>query len=135
MSPPPPPERMAVLLVDDERGFVEVLAKRLGRRNIGTDAALSGAEALRMAGEREYDLVVMDLRMEGMDGLETLRSLHETDPELPVFMLTGHGSVESAREAAKAGAADYLAKPCDFEELVARIRAAGRRERRRDGND
>jgi DNA-binding response OmpR family regulator len=114
---------LRVLLVDDEAGFSEVLAKRLRRRGLTVRVALSGAEALRMLRESDFDAAVCDLKMVDMDGIEVLKIFKKMVPELPVLMLTGHGSEEAARDGLKAGAADYLLKPCDIDELLAKIAA------------
>lgn len=113
-----------LLLVDDEEGYVQVLAKRLGRRSIQVTAALSGSEGIQQLRRQDFDVAVLDLKMEDMDGIEVLRVFKRMDPEMPVIMLTGHGSEKSAREGLELGAFDYLTKPCDLEELVAKIREA-----------
>ncbi len=118
---------LRVLLVDDEAGFAEVLAKRLNRRGLAARVALSGAEALRMLREADFDAVVCDLKMVDMDGIELLKVFKKMVPGLPVLMLTGHGSEEAARDGLRAGAADYLLKPCDIDELVGKIEAAAGR--------
>ena len=114
---------LRVLLVDDEAGFTDVLAKRLRRRGLAVAVALSGAEALRMLRENDFDVAVCDLKMVDMDGIEVLRIFKKMVPRLPVLMLTGHGSEEAAREGLQAGAADYLLKPCDLDELLHKIMA------------
>jgi DNA-binding response OmpR family regulator len=116
-----------LLLVDDEAGFVEVLSKRLGRRDIDVVGALSGSEAIRTLRREDFDVAVVDLKMMDMDGIEVLKIFKKMAPELPVLMLTGHGSELAAREGMAFGAKDYLMKPCDLDTLVAKIRiAAGR---------
>ena len=114
---------LRVLLVDDEAGFTDVLAKRLRRRGLAVAVALSGAEALRMLRENDFDVAVCDLKMVDMDGIEVLRIFKKMVPQMPVLMLTGHGSEEAAREGLQAGAADYLLKPCDLDELLQKIMA------------
>jgi DNA-binding response OmpR family regulator len=118
-----PAAPIRLLLVDDEEGFTEVLAKRLRRRGIEATVALSGTEALAAADGNGFDAAVVDFRMADMDGLTLLGRLKAARPGLPVIMLTGHGSGEAARQGLAAGAADYLVKPCDIEELVAKIQA------------
>ncbi|NJB68839.1 DNA-binding NtrC family response regulator [Desulfobaculum xiamenense] len=113
-----------VLLVDDEAGYVEVLTKRLGLRGIEVTGALSGTEALRLMRGHEYDVAVLDLKMEDMDGIEVLRIFKRMAPEMPVLMLTGHGSQLAAREGMAAGAFDYLTKPCELDQLIEKIREA-----------
>ncbi len=118
---------LRVLLIDDEAGFTDVLAKRLTRRGLAVSVSQSGAEALRMLRDHDFDVVVLDLKMADMDGIEVLKIFKKMVPAMPVVMLTGHGSEEAAREGLKAGAADYLLKPCDIDELLEKIDAAVRR--------
>lgn len=115
---------LRVLLVDDEAGFTEVLAKRLRRRGLTVQVALSGAEALRVLRENDFDAAVCDLKMVDMGGIEVLKIFKKMVPGLPVVMLTGHGSEEAARDGLEAGAADYLLKPCDIDELLGKLTAA-----------
>lgn len=118
-----------LLLVDDEDLFVQVLSKRLSRRGVDVVSALSGGEALRLLRRGEYDVMVLDLKMEDMSGLEVLRMVRIVAPELPVIMLTGHGSEQAAREGITLGASDYLLKPCDLEVLLEKItKLASRKE-------
>ena len=86
-----------LLLVDDEVGFVEVIAKRLGRRNIRVTTALGGMDAVQALRKGDFDVAVLDLKMEDMDGIEVLKIFKKMDPEMPVIMLTGHGSERAAR--------------------------------------
>lgn len=113
-----------VLLVDDEIGYVNVLANRLSKRNIFATKAFSGTEAIQTLRRQDFDVVVLDLKMEDMDGIEVLKILKKLDPRIAVIMLTGHGSEEAAREGLKEGAYDYLTKPCELSELVDKIREA-----------
>ena len=113
-----------ILLVDDEEGYVSVLAKRLSKRNFQVKTALSGREAIRILRNESFDLAVLDLKMEDMDGIEVLKIFKVMEPQMPVIILTGHGSETAAREGMEYGAFDYLVKPCDLSELVARIRQA-----------
>jgi DNA-binding response OmpR family regulator len=113
-----------LLLVDDEEGYVSVLAKRLSKRNFAVKAALSGPEAIRILRSESFDVAVLDLKMEGMDGIEVLKVFKAMEPEMPVIILTGHGSETAAREGMEFGAFDYLIKPCDLSELVERINKA-----------
>lgn len=106
------------LLVDDELGFIEIMTKRLKRRGFRVTSVLSGTEALRSLRRQDYDIVVLDLKMEDMDGIEVLRILKTIAPEIPVIILTGHGSEEAAVDGLALGAFDYLMKPCDLEELI-----------------
>ena len=110
-----------LLLVDDEKGFVDVLSKRMAKRNIRVTKAYSGTEAIQALRRHDFDMAVLDLKMEDMDGIEVLKIFKKMDPGLSVIMLTGHGSEKAAEEGIKYGASDYLTKPCDFEELVKKI--------------
>ena len=110
-----------ILFVDDERGFVDVISKRMSKRNIEVTKAYSGKEALQALRKTDFDAAVLDLKMEDMDGIEVLKIFKTIVPDLPVLMLTGHGSEEAARDGIQLGALDYLTKPCDLEELIAKI--------------
>lgn len=121
------PGPMRLLLIDDEKGFVSTLSKRLVRRNIDTTTASSGREGIRALRKADFDVVVLDLKMEDMDGLEVLKIIKIMAPELPVIMLSGHASDDSAREGIGAGAFDYLTKPYDLEEMIEKIHQAVRR--------
>jgi len=117
--------RAKVLLVDDETPFVEALTKRLTKRELTVLAAFSGREALeKLAIERGIDVVILDVKMPGMDGIETLKAIKATYPLVEVIMLTGHATVESAIVGMKKGALDYLMKPCDMEVLMAKVAEA-----------
>jgi len=105
---------------------VDVLSKRISRRNIEVITAGSGSEAIQALRGREFDVAVLDLKMEDMNGLEVLKILRIMDPKLAVIMLTGHGSAEAARKGIQLGAYDYLTKPCELEELLQKITDAYR---------
>ncbi|UCD78075.1 MAG: response regulator [Desulfobacterales bacterium] len=120
----PAVDRIRLLLVDDEKGFVSVLSKRFRRRNIDVTTAFSGAEAIKVLRHMEFDVAVLDLKMEDMDGLEVLKIFKIMAPRLVVIMLTGHGSAEAARQGIELGAFDYLTKPCELDELLDKIKAA-----------
>ncbi len=113
-----------LLLVDDEKDFVHILSKRFKRRNIDVAKAFSGAEAIQALRGQEFDVAVLDLKMEDMDGIEVLKVLKIMAPRLAVIMLTGHGSAEAAEQGLKLGAFDYLTKPCELDELLEKIMAA-----------
>jgi DNA-binding NtrC family response regulator len=113
-----------VLIVDDEIDFVEALAERLETRGVDVDQASSGGAALKMVDERRYDMVVLDLAMPGMDGIETLRAMRDSHPDLQVILLTGRATVKKSVEAIKLGAIDLLEKPTQIEALMDRIHAA-----------
>jgi DNA-binding response OmpR family regulator len=120
-----------LLIVDDEVGFVNILAKRLRRRNMEVTSAYTGTEAIQILRKQDFDVAVLDLKMEEMDGIEVLKIFKKMDPKMVVIMLTGHGSEQATREGIEFGAFDYLTKPCELEELLAKIREAYQ-ERNRD---
>lgn len=113
-----------LLLIDDEVGYVNVLSNRLAKRNFQVGKATSGAEAFQILRQRDFDVAVLDLKMEEMDGIEILKILKKMAPELVVIMLTGHGSAEAAQEGINQGAYDYLTKPCELDELIQKIQEA-----------
>jgi DNA-binding NtrC family response regulator len=113
-----------LILIDDEVSFTTVMAKRLGRRGLEVTIAFSGSEAIQAMRKAEFDVAVLDLKMEDMDGIEVLKIFKKLDPAMPVIMLTGHGSEISASEGMEYGAYDYLFKPYEFEELLEKIREA-----------
>lgn len=113
-----------ILIVDDEERFVVSLATILVRY-FGVFTAFDGAEALdRLSSQTDIAVALMDVRMPGMDGLETLRCIKQKHPDVEVIMLTGHATLEDGVEALRLGAFDYLQKPCDIEELRAKIESA-----------
>jgi len=118
-----------VLLVDDEAEFRDLLEKRLRKRNLSLLSAGSGEEALEIVGREAVDVVVLDVRMPGMDGRETLREIKRMKPEVEVIMLTGHASVEVALEGMELGAFDYLLKPVSFDELLFKLQDAAEKKR------
>ncbi len=113
-----------VLLVDDEKGYLNVLSNRLLKRSIHATKAFSGTEAIQILRKKDFDVVVLDLKMEDMDGIEVLKIMKKMVPELPVIILTGHGSQTAAQEGMLFGAFDYLTKPCELKELMDKIREA-----------
>ena len=113
-----------LLLIDDEIGYVNVLANRLAKRNFQVGKANSGTEAFQVLRQNDFDVAVLDLKMEDMDGIEILKILKKMAPQLVVIMLTGHGSAEAAHEGIKQGAYDYLTKPCELDELIKKIQQA-----------
>jgi len=117
-----------VLLVDDEVEFLETLEKRLRKRNIGVKVATSGEEALEVLGSESPDVVVLDVKMPGMDGIETLREIKRRKPLVEVVMLTGHANVEVVIQGMEMGAFDYLMKPVDIDELVYKLQDAYRKK-------
>ncbi|OGR51276.1 MAG: two-component system response regulator [Desulfobacula sp. RIFOXYB2_FULL_45_6] len=113
-----------LLLVDDEKGYLNVLSNRLSRRSFNPTKAYSGTEAIQILRKNDFDVVVLDLKMEDMDGIEVLKVIKRMVPDLPVILLTGHGSHTAAKEGILAGAFDYLTKPCELVELMEKIREA-----------
>lgn len=111
-----------LLIVDDESGFTGVLAKRLSRRGFSVDTASSGEEAIPMLRQHQYDVAVLDLKLEGMDGEEILKVFKLMAPDMPVLMLTGHGSESALTLCMKLGASDYLSKPIELEQLIEKLR-------------
>ena len=123
-------EKLKVLLVDDEEEFVKTLADRIAMRDLGTDVALNGEQALRLVDDEVPDVMVLDLRMPGIDGMEVLRRVKKAYPKVEVIILTGHGSEADEREARKLGAFDYLQKPTEIDVLVQRLKDAGSQVRK-----
>jgi len=122
-------DEFSVLLVDDEREFLETLLKRLLKRRIKVTGANSGEEALKILKESPPDVVVLDVRMEGMDGIQTLREIKKIKPLVEVIMLTGHANLEVAVEGMEVGAFDYLMKPTDVDELLYKLEDAFKRKK------
>ena len=113
------------MIVDDERGFVETMAKRLEKRNMTVFQAFDGDEAMvRLAEHPNVQVVILDMKMPGKDGLVVLQEIKEAYPLVEVIMLTGHATVPSAVEGIQHGAYDYLMKPCSFEDLNQKIAEA-----------
>jgi DNA-binding NtrC family response regulator len=121
-------DEFKVLLVDDETEFRETLMKRLRKRNLLITGASSGEEALAVLERTPVDVVVLDVRMPGMDGIETLRAIKKQCPLVEVIMLTGHASLEVAIQGMELGAFDYLMKPMDIDELVYKLEDAYKRK-------
>ena len=117
-------ENFNVLLVDDELEFLETLVKRLTKRGLNISTAKSGEEALKIIRGKGIDVAVLDVRMPGMDGIQTLREIKKIDPLMEVIMLTGHASIEVAIEGMELGAFDYLMKPADIDELFYKLQDA-----------
>jgi len=120
-----------LLLVDDDRDFVESVAPALERRGVIVTTALDGATALARAAESQFDVAVVDVRMPDLDGLTVLNRLRASDPLLEVIVLTGHPAVDDVRRGLKEGAFDYLTKPQRVEDLLLHVRAAADRRRLR----
>ena len=110
-----------ILLVDDEAEFVQTLAERLELRGFEIRTAGGGEEAMIGMAERQPDLVVLDVMMPGLGGLEVLKQLRTDHPGVPVILLTGRGSTADGIEGMRLGASDYLMKPIDIDELIQKI--------------
>ncbi len=117
-----------VLLIDDEETLLEYLSKRLLREGFTVKATFSGEEALQVAADENFDVAVVDLKMPGIDGVETQKRLKEIQPFLQCIVLTGHGSVDTALESGHHDAFKYCLKPIDYESLVQTIREANEKK-------
>ena len=117
-------KRIKLLIADDEKNFSLILQKELSRKDFDVSVANDGRSAVEFAEKVDYDVIVMDIMMPNLDGIQALKILKQAEPSPEVIMLTGNASVESAIEAMKAGAYDYLTKPCKIEELDVLIRKA-----------
>jgi two-component system, OmpR family, response regulator len=117
-----------VLIVDDELDLLETLVKRLKRRAIDATGIDSGIKALELLEREHFDVVILDVRMPGMDGIETLKEMKKKRPLMEVIMLTGHGSVESGVQGMQYGAFDYVMKPANIDELIEKIQEAYHRK-------
>jgi len=122
-------DRVRVLVVDDEADFLKLIKRRLEKRNIEVSVAPGGREALDHLAGNPTDVVILDVRMPGMSGIDTLKEIRKRYRETEVIMLTGHGSVQSGIEGISHGAYDYMLKPFNIDDLLERIRAACERAR------
>lgn len=119
-----------ILLVDDEVDFVEALSERLEVRGLKILTATSGEEAIDILDKnRDTDVVILDVKMPGMDGIETLRQIKSRFPLIEVLMLTGHATIDTAIQGMKLGAYDYLMKPCDINDLISKVQEATNKKR------
>ncbi len=122
-----------VMLVDDEVPFVETMTKRLTKRDLVVTSAFSGKEALdALAKDQSVEVIILDVKMPGMDGIDTLREIKRFYPLIEVVMLTGHATVETAIEGMKIGAFDYLMKPCEMDVLMGKVQEAAARKRQQE---
>lgn len=122
-----------IMLVDDEVPFVETMTKRLTRREFDVQTAYSGEACMAtLEKDRHIEVVILDVKMPGMDGIETLKQIKSKHPLVQVVMLTGHATVESAIDGMKLGAFDYLMKPCDMDQLIAKVTQAAQRKREQE---
>ncbi len=120
--------KIRLLVVDDEEQFVETLAERLTLRDYDVTTSLSGEDGIEKVKGYNFDVVILDVLMPGVDGIEALREIKKIKPLTEVIMLTGHATVETGIEGMKLGAYDYLIKPCETEELVIKINRAHERK-------
>ncbi len=123
-------EDIRILLVDDEEEFVRALSERLALRDLSNKTAFDGEQALKFVGDRPPHIMVLDLKMPGMDGMQVLRLVKKRYPLVQVIVLTGHGNDLDEAEARSIGIFDWLPKPVDIEVLVERIRAAYQESRK-----
>jgi len=117
-----------VLVVDDEKDFVEMFSLRLKEEGENVRGVYSGEECLEALSRTDFDVVILDIKMPGMDGIETLRAIKRRHPLTEVILLTGHGAVDTAVEGMKLGAFDYVNKPADFDDFLTKLDAARRRK-------
>src|SRR6056297_2427071 len=117
-------KNIKVLLVDDEKDFVNSLSERIQMRELDSKIAYDGNQALELVTDEIPDVVVLDLRMPGIDGLEVLERLKKNYPNVQVIILTGHGSDEDERVSKRLGAYDYLQKPVSIDKLIRSIKGA-----------
>jgi DNA-binding NtrC family response regulator len=123
----------SVLLVDDEAEFVETFSERLELRGLEISKAYNGAEALQvLETNQNIEVVILDVKMPDMDGIETLAVIKKKYPLVEVIMLSGHADVESAIDGMKQGAFDYLMKPCDMDQIIAKVTAASAKKRQHE---
>jgi DNA-binding response OmpR family regulator len=119
-----------ILLVDDEEEFVKSLSERLSLRDLASHTAFSGEQAMKFVGDKAPHIMVLDLKMPGIDGMQVLRLVKKRYPDIQVIILTGRGNDLDEAEARSIGIFDYLRKPVDIEVLVGRIRAAYQQSRK-----
>ena len=113
-----------VLLVDDETDFLATLAERLEARGLKVNTAASGEDAVKKVDGQNFDLIILDLAMPGIDGLETLKLIKAKQPDTEIVMLSGQGSIKTSMEAMRLGAEDFIEKPVDIAELMTKISEA-----------
>lgn len=126
-------DKFKVLIVDDEVDFLETIVKRLKTRGIDVVGVESGYKALEALDGSSPDVIILDVKMPGMDGIETLREIKKKKPLTEVIMLTGHASVESGIQGMQLGAFDYVMKPVALDELLEKMRQAYERKLLQEG--
>lgn len=112
---------MRILFVDDEEMFLQSIAKVLRRKGMEISTVSNGPSALKMMGEGHFDVIVLDVRMPGMNGLDTMEEIRRRDPDMPVILLSGNIQIDEVAVAVKGGAVEVLVKPCSIEDLVTAI--------------
>ncbi|MEW6238060.1 MAG: response regulator [Candidatus Omnitrophota bacterium] len=117
-------EHFSVLLVDDEAELVYTLAERLVIRGCDAAAATSSGDALKILAEKKFDVVVLDVKMPGMSGIELMRAIKKTNPQIKIILQTGRGSIEESKEGIREGAFDYLVKPVQIDDLIKKMKQA-----------
>ena len=126
-------DKFKVMVVDDEMDFLETIIKRLKARKIEVTGAESGQKALEILAAQDIDVIILDVKMPGMDGIETLREIKKRKPMTEVIMLTCHASVESGIQGMQLGAFDYVMKPVALDELLEKMRQAYERKLIQEG--
>ena len=122
-------EGLKILIVDDEEDFVSTLAERLVLRGFQVEVAMRGMDALRHVREDDFNVLILDVKMPGIGGLDLMAEIKQKHPDLPVVLLTGYGSEAEAQRGMAEGALEYLMKPIDVDELTEKIRDAAGRNR------
>jgi two-component system OmpR family response regulator len=122
-------EKFRVLVVDDEDDFRNTLMKRLETRKVPVTGAASGDEALALMQDQDFDIVVLDVKMPGKDGIATLQEMKKLKPQTEVILLTGHASVEAGIQGMRLGAFDYVIKPTPLDELLDKMQQAFERKK------
>lgn len=117
-------KKIKILIVDDEKDFAEALAERLELRGLEAEVRTDGEAALAFISETPPDVVILDIKMPGIDGFEVLRRIKASHPQLPVILLTGHSSIKDGIRGMELGANDYLLKPINIQELITKVEAA-----------
>jgi DNA-binding NtrC family response regulator len=118
------PDSFRVLIVDDEDDLLSTLVERLEFRGIGAVGVPTGTDALAEIAKQDFDVVVLDVKLKGEDGVEVMKQINQTQPDLPVILLTGHMSPETNREGLQAGAIDFILKPINLEDLIVKMQEA-----------
>lgn len=124
-------DQMRVLLIDDEEELVYTVAERLKIREIHADAVTNGEDGIKMVEDNEYDVVLLDVRMPGLDGIDVMKRIHRLRPDLPVILITGHGSAHYSQSGMEEGAFDYVMKPIHIKDLVKKLQAAREHAKKR----